>query len=186
MKILVFTEGTILMHLSGEDTSREERVKQSKSAGIQREERKIAYDTNVEPPAVEKGSVYDLVNYIPIGDAVNKILGWKKQGADICYLTSRRIKSEIDAIQQVLKKFNFPNSSNLYFRQQVEDYKDMAEKIMPDVLIEDDCESIGGEAEMTYPHIEPKLKAKIKSIPVKEFGGIDHLPDDINELKRYK
>jgi hypothetical protein len=33
--------------------------------------------------------------------------------------------------------------------------------------------------EMTYPHINPKLKAKIKSIVVKEFSGIDHLPNDI-------
>jgi hypothetical protein len=32
---------------------------------------------------------------------------------------------------------------------------------------------------MTYPHLKPELKAKIKSIVVKEFGGIDHPPDDI-------
>lgn len=172
------------MHLSAQNVSREERVKQSKAEGIQREERKIAHTTNIEPPAVEKGSVYDLVNYIHVGDAANKILRWRKQGATICYLTSRRIKSEIDTIQQVLKKYNFPNPSNLYYRQQGEDYKDVAEKVMPAILIEDDCESIGGKAEMTYPHIKPEFKKLIKSIPIKEFGGIDHLPDDIDELKR--
>jgi hypothetical protein len=32
---------------------------------------------------------------------------------------------------------------------------------------------------MTYPHLRPELKAKIRSIVVEEFGGIDHLPDDI-------
>lgn len=46
----------------------------------------------------------------------------------------------------------------------------------------DDCESIGGEPEMTYPHIRADLKPKIKSIVVKEFQGIDHLPDSIEEL----
>jgi len=56
---------------------------------------------------------------------------------------------------------------------------------MPDILIEDDCESIGGQAEMTYLHIKPEFKKLIKSIPVKEFGGINHLPDDIKELKRH-
>lgn len=185
MKILVFTEGTVLMHLSAKNVNREERVRQSQADGVQREERQTAYNANTEPPAVEKGSVYDLVSYVPVDDAVDKLLGWEKQGATICYLTSRRIKSEIDTIRQVLKKFNFPNASNLYYRQQGEDYKDVAEKVMPEVLVEDDCESIGGKAEMAYPHIKPEVKKLIKSIPVKEFGGIDHLPDDINELKNY-
>lgn len=185
MKILVFTEGTILMHLSGKDVDREERVKQSEAEGVQREERKIAYDTDVQPPVVEKGSVYDLANYIPVGNAVDKLLRWEKQGASIYYLTSRRIKSEIDTIRQVLKKYNFPNTSNLHYRQQGEDYKDVAERVLPDLLIEDDCESIGGQVEMTYSHIKLEVKKMIKSIPIKEFGGIDHLPDDINELKSY-
>lgn len=37
MKILVFTEGTILVYLAGKELSREERVRQSNLAGIQRE-----------------------------------------------------------------------------------------------------------------------------------------------------
>ena len=53
---------------------------------------------------------------------------------------------------------------------------------MPDILIEDDCESIGGKVEMTYTHIKPEVKRSIKSIPVKEFGGIDHLSDDLKQL----
>ena len=46
-------------------------------------------------------------------------------------------------------------------------------------------ESIGGEAEMTYPCIKPALKVRIKSIIVKEFGGIDHLLDDLSSLLKY-
>ena len=53
---------------------------------------------------------------------------------------------------------------------------------MPDLLIEDDCKSIGGEAEMIYPHIDPGKKKFIHSIVVREFSGIDHLPDDLDEL----
>ena len=56
---------------------------------------------------------------------------------------------------------------------------------MPDVIVEDDCESIGGEEEMTCPGIRPELKSTVKSIVVKEFGGIDHLPDNIVELVKY-
>ena len=185
MKILVFTEGTILMSLSAKNVSRKVRVEQSRVAGIQREERKIAYKTNFPLPAVKKGSVYDFKSHIPIGNSVEKIISWEKQGATICYLTSRRIKSEIKTIQSILRKYHFPNSANLFYRQQGEDYKDVAEKVLPDILIEDDCESIGGKAEMTYPHIRKNLKPKIKSIVVKEFGGIDHLPDSLEELKGY-
>ena len=53
---------------------------------------------------------------------------------------------------------------------------------MPDLIIEDDCESIGGSSEMTYTYLKTELKAKIKLIVVKEFEGIDHLPDGINDL----
>jgi len=185
MKILVFTERTIIMSLSAKNVSRELRVEQSRLAGIQREERKISYETNFALPVVEKGSVYDFKTHIPIGNAVRKIISWQKQGAVICYLTSRRIKDEIEMIQRVLRKYRFPNFVGLFYRLKGEDYKDVAEKVLPDILIEDDCESIGGKAEMTYPHIRKDLKPKIRSIVVKEFGGIDHLPDSLEELKGY-
>jgi len=70
----------------------------------------------------------------------------------------------------------------LGYRKKDEKYKDIAERTTPGVLIEDDCESIGGKKEMTYTFIQKNLKRKIYSIPTPEFGGIDHLPDDINGL----
>ncbi|MEK7513574.1 MAG: hypothetical protein AAB580_01660, partial [Patescibacteria group bacterium] len=82
---------------------------------------------------------------------------------------------------KVLAKYDFPQGE-IYWRENGEAYKDVAERVMPDILIEDDCESIGGEVEMTYPHIREDLKPKIKSIVVKEFQGIDHLPDSLTEL----
>jgi len=184
MKILVFTEGTVLMHALAKNVSREERVKQSQKAGIQREERNIAFDSNTPPPKAPPGSVYDLESYIPVGNAVEKLKAWKDQGVEIIYLTSRRIKSEIETIKKVLNKYHFPCSQNLYFRQQGENYKDVAERLIPDVLIEDDCESIGGEKEMVYPHMKDDLKFKIKSIVIKEFEGIDHLANDVSLLKQ--
>jgi hypothetical protein len=161
MKILVFTEGTILMHPTGVNVSRGERVMQ-----VQRK----------SPDVKEYGS------YIPVENAPQKLKSWKDLGAEICYLTSRDAEQEIEDIRKVLKNNNFPEGE-LYFRKPGEQYKDVAERVVPDILIEDDCESIGGEAEMTYPHIKDDLKQKMKSIPIKEFGGIDHLPDDINNLQ---
>ena len=91
---------------------------------------------------------------------------------------------DVETDQAVLRNHSFPEGQAL-FRRRDEQYHDVAERVLPDILIEDDCESIGGEKEMTYPHIKPELKAGIKSIVVKEFGGIDHLPEDLTELMSY-
>jgi len=160
MKILIFTEGTIIMHKTAIGHSREKIVKQVKD---------------------EQESVHDYGSYVPIGNAVKKLQNWKNDGAEILYLTSRKKLDEVKQIQNVLKKFNFPDGQ-LLFRQKNEEYKDIAEKIIPDVLIEDDCESIGGIDEMTITHVKPEVKKKITSILIKEFGGIDHLPDKISAL----
>lgn len=161
MKILVFTEGTIIMHPSKEGLTREERVQQSK--------------TRVR-------SVRDYKNYIPNGNAVEKIEKWKRQGAEIYYLASRNSTIQIKDIAHVLSKYKFPDNKNLLYRKREEQYKDVAERLLPNIIVEDDCESIGGEVEMTYPHIRPELKSEIKSVVVKEFSGIDSLPDSIQEL----
>ena len=181
MKILVFTEGTIIMHGNAKGVSRDEAVRQSKLAGIQQEERTLSYDMKSLKES-DLGSPYDFTSYIPVGHAAEKLMHWRKQGAIILYLTSRRIKKEVEAIRTILKKYSYPDANNLYFRHQGEDYKDVAERLIPDVIVEDDCESIGGEIEMTYPHIRADLKAKIKPIIVKEFEGINHLPDNPKEL----
>lgn len=129
----------------------------------------------------EPESVHDYKSYVPIGNAVKKLQNWKKGSAKILYLTSRRKPEEIKQIQNILKKYKFPDGQ-LLFRQKDEEYKNIAERIMPDILIEDDCESIGGIIKMTITHVKPEIKKKIKSIPIKEFGGIDHLPDRISML----
>lgn len=160
MKIMVFLHGTILMHPSGEGQTREGRVRQV----IDGDE-----------------SLYDFAAYLPVGEAVHKLQTWTSQGAEIVYLSSHRITENVAKDLTVLRKYAFPLGL-VYYRQGDEGYGSVAARVLPDVLIEDDCESIGGVAEMTYPQIEPALKVRIKSIVVKEFGGIDHLPDDLAML----
>ncbi len=160
MKILVFLHGTTIMHKNAAGHTREEIVKQA-----------IAGDASVK----------DYASYIPVGNAAKKLQTWEKQGAQILYLSSHRNAEDVEKDRAVLKKYKFPEGK-IYFRQNGEEYNDVAERIMPNIIIEDDCESIGGEKEMTYPSIKPELKAKIKSIVVKEFSGIDNLPDNVSEL----
>lgn len=157
MKLLIFTEGTILTHKSANGLKRKDIIEQ----------------------VIDKDKyVKDYASYIPIGNAVKKLKTWKEQGLDILYLTSRIKLGEIRDIKRVLKKYNFPKGKLLY-RKGKEKYKDVAERIIPDVLIEDNCESIGGNKEMTIIHVNPKIKKMIKYLIVKEFGGIDRLPNKI-------
>jgi hypothetical protein len=163
MKIMIFLHGTAIMHSSGAGRTREERVKQ------------------VLDPDV---SIYDFGSYVPVDSAMRKLQAWRGQGAEIVYLSSHKKPEDVDLDKAVLRNHDFPEGQ-VFFRHRSEQYHEIAERVLPDILIEDDCESIGGEIEMTYPQIKPELKARIKSIVVQEFGGLDHLPDDIPELMSY-
>jgi hypothetical protein len=162
MKIMVFLQGTVIMHKHAAGKTREERVKQ-------------VLDRCDE-------SLYDFAAYVPVDNAVRKLQVWRQQGVEIVYLSSHKRMKDVEIDSAVLRNHGFPDGQ-VFFRHSGEHYSDVVERVLPDVLIEDDCESIGGQKEMTYPYIKSEVKAKIKSIVVKEFGGIDHLPDDITALK---
>ena len=158
------------------------------SGGAPKEVSEIQMLTTVEPRmkilVFTEGTTIRWTLKIPSGNAAEKLQTWKRQGAKIAYLTSRTKPDEIETVRNLLGQYGFPQGE-LFYRHEGEEYKDVAERIMPHFLIEDDCESIGGEAEMTYPHVKPELKQKIKSIVVSEGGGIDHLPDNLFDLARY-
>jgi len=160
MKLLVFTEGTILMHKNAKGKKRKEIVQQIKN---------------------NENSVHDFGSYTPIGNSVKKLKKWERQYLKIYYLTSRKNDKEIQEIKKILIKYDFPKGE-LFYCKDGEEYKDVAERILPDILIEDDCESIGGKSEMTITNVKSEFKAKIKSVVIKEFEGIDGLPDDFSKL----
>lgn len=128
-------------------------------------------------------SVHEYKSYVPIGNAAEKLRTWARNGAAIIYLTSRKNAKEIKQIKEVLNKNKFPEG-RILSRKSNEEYKDIAERVIPNVLIEDDCESIGGASRMTFTNIKPSIKKKIKLIMVKEFGGIDHLSDNLKDLSK--
>jgi hypothetical protein len=163
MKIMVFLHGTTLMHSNAIGKTREERVKQVLDGDE---------------------SLHNFSSYVPVGNAVRKLQAWRQRGSGIVYLSSHKQVDDVVIDKAVLQKYGFPDGE-VFHRQGNEQYRDIAERVLPDILIEDDCESIGGEEEMTSPHIKQELKPRVKSIIVKEFGGIDHLPDDVSALMNY-
>jgi hypothetical protein len=162
VRILVFLHGTTIMHASAVGRTREERVKQVH---------------------VRDASVRDFASYVPVGEAVAKTSRWHDQGAEIVYLSSHRTESAIAKDEAVLHRYGFP-PGRLEARGTGENYGDVATRVDPDVIIEDDCDSIGGSVEMTYPRLRPELRDRIASIVVREFEGIDHLPDDASALRQ--
>ena len=160
MRLLVFLQGTVTMHRTALGLTRAERVEQSRAG--------------TDP------SLLDLVNYVPIGNAVGKLRCWSAQGAQIDYLTSHRDPHELTHDKGVLVRHGFP-CGRILSRGPGQSYGDVVEQQMPDVLIEDDCESIGA-CEISYFQVPAELRRRIRSIIVPEFGGIDHLSDSVANL----
>lgn len=123
-------------------------------------------------------------SYVPISNSVNKIKSWEEQGGEIIYFTSRKKLREVENIRKILLRYAFPRGQ-LCYRTKGEKYSDIIEMIKPDILIEDDCRSIGGKWQMCITYVKPEVKEKIKSVVVKEFKGIDHLPRLISDLSAY-
>ncbi len=125
MKILVFLQGTVIMHKNTVGKTREEIVKQ---VGEKEE------------------SVRDFRSYVPIGSAPEKLQKWVEQGAEISYLSAltkdKRARGDeivgkegLKADQEVVDRYNFPKGE-IYHRQPEESYKDVIERMdpLPDVF----------------------------------------------------
>jgi len=137
-----------------------------------------------EGTIIRHRNVFQLFNYdtyIPIGNCINKIQAWEQQGAEIMYFTSRKTVKQVNEIATLLKKYHF-QGTRLYYREAKQKYKDIIELVEPDVLIEDDCKSIGGQSQMCITYVKPELKSKIRSFAVEEFKGIDSLPTLISDF----
>jgi quercetin dioxygenase-like cupin family protein len=124
----------------------------------------------------------DESSYIPTKGAVEKLNKWKDNGAKIAYLSPYKTSDKNEQTKEVLKKFGFPEGE-LFFRQRKDEYMDVIKKIKPDIMIDDNCASIS-----YFDTIEPKIEEtmKTKPITVKEFGGLEQLPDDPKELVNVK
>src|SRR5262249_61151601 len=116
MRILVFLQGTTIMHPSAVGFSREERVRQSRDRA----------------PWTST-----FATYVPIGDAAAKLQRWHDQGAEIAYLSSHLQQEAVATDEAVLRRCGFPTGA-VHFRRGGESYGDVAARVRPDVLIEDD------------------------------------------------
>jgi hypothetical protein len=140
MRLLVFLHGTVLVHAGGVGVIRAERVAQVRA---------------------KHPTVREYAAYVPVGEAVAKLRRWQDAGA-VDYLSSHGNPDDVALDALVLRTHGFP-AGQVFARRPGESYGDVAGREAPDVLIEDDCESIGAD-QVTYLQIPPAVRDRIKSI----------------------
>jgi len=169
MRILVFLHGTSIMHAAGLGLGlgREERVRQSRER---------------ETSVLDFASL-DFASYVPTDRAVEKLNSWARHGAQIEYLSSHRTREDVAIDEQVLASHGFPIGP-VHWRADAESYEEIVRRVGPDLVVEDDCESIGGAGQT----VASKLGGEQGAVPcciVPEFGGLGHLPNDPADLVRF-
>ena len=160
MRILVFLHGTAIMHRTAVGRPRAERVRQAR----QRDR-----------------SVLDFASYVPTEAAVEKVRTWHRHGAAICYLSSHQDPADVELDRAVLTAHGFP-AGTLFSRGPGESYAEAARRAAADIVVEDDCESIGGRSQTIAAGLAAAPGRAVTSVIVPEFGGLAQLPDDPGEL----
>ena len=162
VRVMVFLHGTAIMHATAVGRPRAQRVRQSRE---------------------RSASVLDFASYVPTEAAVGKVRAWSGHGAQICYLSSHIAAADVQLDRQVLAAHRF-TPGTVFFRSQGETYADVVRRSAADVLVEDDCESIGGTGQTAASGLSGTTGRTVRHIIVPEFGGLAHLPDDPEELAR--
>lgn len=114
--------------------------------------------------------------YKPIGNAVNTVNSLYNKGHCI-FLCSYVHKTRHAFIKSVIDFYGM-KYTEILCRNKGEQYSELVERVRPDILIEDDCKSIGGQKECCITNVRKEIKATIHSIIVPEFAGIDNIVID--------
>jgi hypothetical protein len=128
-------------------------------------------------------AVLDYASYVPTEGAVAKLTAWQRRGAEICFLSSHRTASAAAIDKSVLAAHGFP-SGTLYYRAHGESYTDVVRRWSADILIEGDCESIGGRAHTASSELARSSGRAVRCVVVPASGGLTYLPDEPAELLR--
>ncbi len=113
----------------------------------------------------------NVMGYVPIKNSIDKLKEWQEEGYEVIYITSLKGRKAMKMAQK-LDELGFIGSM-VGYRQKNQDYATLIKEELPDILIEDNCRSIGGEYNMCYNQLTDELKNSIKHIVVEEFEGID-------------
>lgn len=114
--------------------------------------------------------------YRPLGNSIKIVNDLFDVGNEI-YLCSYVRKNRYRFIKSIMDYYKV-KYTQILCRDKGEQYCDLVERVRPDILIEDDCASIGGEKEWCITNVREDIRKNIKSIIVEEFRGIDHIDNE--------
>lgn len=160
MKVGVFLHGTAIMHAA--------------AAGVDRDER-------VQQVCRRDPSVADFASYLPTPGTAAKLAAWERHGAALVYLSSHRRPDDIRADESVIRRYGFP-AGPVYGRHEGEDCGQLVERLGLDVLVEDDCASIGGAGQTCAAQLSCAGRQSVRCVVLPEFSGLADLPDSPAEL----
>lgn len=115
--------------------------------------------------------------YEPLGKSIKIVNDLFDRGNEI-YLCSYVRKNRYSFIKSIMDYYKV-KYTQILCRDKGENYSDLVEHVRPDILIEDDCTSIGGEKEWCITNVREDIRTNIKSIIIEEFTGIDHIEKEI-------
>ena len=111
--------------------------------------------------------------YKPIRNAVKLVNALYDKGNEI-YPCSYVHKSRYDFIKSIVDFYGM-RYTEILCRDKRESYSEIVERIKPNILIEDDCKSIGGLKNCCITYVKKEIKREIQSIIVPEFARIDNV-----------
>ena len=117
--------------------------------------------------------LFSKYGYKPIGNAVKIVNTLYEKDYEI-YLCSYVRRARYDFIKSIVDFYGM-KYTEILCRNKGETYNEIVEQLKPNILIEDDCKSIGGLKECCITDVKDEIKKDIQSIIVPEFAGIDNI-----------
>jgi len=117
--------------------------------------------------------LFSKYGYKPIGNAVKIVNTLYEKGYEI-YLCSYVRRARYDFIKSIVDFYGM-KYTEILCRNKGETYSKIVEQLKPNILIEDDCKSIGGLKACCITDVKDEIKKDIQSIIVPEFAGIDNI-----------
>lgn len=114
--------------------------------------------------------------YKPIGNAVKTVNALYDKGYEI-YLCSYVRQARYSFIKEIIDFYGI-KYTEIVCRAKGQQYSEIVEQLKPNVLIEDDCKSIGGLKKCCITNVKEEIRVNIQSIVVPEFTGIDGITTD--------
>lgn len=117
--------------------------------------------------------LFSKYGYKPIGNAVEIVNTLYGKGYEI-YLCSYVRRARYNFIKSIVDFYGM-KYTEILCRNKGETYSEIVEQLNPNILIEDDCKSIGGLKACCITDVKDEIKKDIQSIIVPEFAGIDNI-----------